>query len=104
MLRIFISISFSFGPFFARVCSPANPKLQIRLSDQTNLANFRVAKHSFENLVRNIRSIACVCLVVCFSCLTETWSAQGNFERLGIPVRKGGLMGCIVGPDGKGGE
>lgn len=28
----------------------------------------------------------------------------GRFESLGIPVRKGGLMGCIVGPDGKGGE
>ena len=31
-------------------------------------------------------------------------SAQGRFESLGIPVRKGGLMGCIVGPDGHGGE
>jgi streptogramin lyase len=63
-----------------------------------------MATHSFESLVRNICSIVCVCLLVWFSCLTETWSAHGNFERLGIPVRKGGLMGCIVGPDGKGGE
>lgn len=28
----------------------------------------------------------------------------GRFEDLGTPVRKGGLMGCIVGPNGKGGE
>ncbi len=42
-------------------------------------------------------------LLICF-CATQTQSEQGKFERLGIPVRKGGLMGCIVGPDGKGGE
>jgi hypothetical protein len=30
--------------------------------------------------------------------------AEGKFERLGIPVRVGGLMGCIVGPNGRGGE
>ncbi|MBI2949874.1 MAG: hypothetical protein HYY23_19760 [Verrucomicrobia bacterium] len=30
--------------------------------------------------------------------------AAGRFESLGIPVRKGGLMGCLVGPDGRGGE
>lgn len=30
--------------------------------------------------------------------------ADGRFERLAIPVTKGGLMGCIVGPDGKGSE
>ena len=29
---------------------------------------------------------------------------SGRFESLGIPVRVGGLMGCIVGPDGKGGQ
>lgn len=28
----------------------------------------------------------------------------GRFESLGVPVRVGGLMGCLVGPDGKGGE
>lgn len=28
----------------------------------------------------------------------------GRFESLGVPVTKGGLMGCLVGPDGKGGE
>ncbi len=31
-------------------------------------------------------------------------SAQGRFESLGIPVRKGGLMGCVVGHNGHGGE
>jgi outer membrane protein assembly factor BamB len=30
--------------------------------------------------------------------------ASGSFECLGIPVRVGGLMGCVVGPDGRGGE
>jgi len=30
--------------------------------------------------------------------------AVGKFESLGIPVRKSGLMGCIVGPNGRGGE
>jgi streptogramin lyase len=30
--------------------------------------------------------------------------AAGQFECLGIPVRVGGLMGCIVGPNGRGGE
>ena len=29
---------------------------------------------------------------------------DGHFQSLGVPVRKGGLMGCIVGPDGRGGE
>lgn len=28
----------------------------------------------------------------------------GHFELLGVPVRKGGLMGCLVGPNGRGGE
>ncbi len=27
-----------------------------------------------------------------------------RFETLGIPIRKGGLMGCLVGPNGRGGE
>jgi outer membrane protein assembly factor BamB len=31
-------------------------------------------------------------------------SEGGRFESLGIPVRVGGLMGCIVGPNGHGGE
>src|SRR5881397_719773 len=30
--------------------------------------------------------------------------AAGPFETLGVPVRKGGLMGCLVGPNGRGGE
>ncbi|HYV27289.1 MAG TPA: hypothetical protein VFA77_07130, partial [Candidatus Eisenbacteria bacterium] len=28
----------------------------------------------------------------------------GRFESLGIPVKVGGLMGCLVGPNGRGGE
>jgi len=29
---------------------------------------------------------------------------SSKFENLGIPVRVGGLMGCVVGPNGRGGE
>src|SRR5688572_4741513 len=29
---------------------------------------------------------------------------SGRFEDLGRPVRKGGLMGCIAGPNGVGGN
>jgi hypothetical protein len=40
--------------------------------------------------------------------LVRTLSAEtapaGRFESLGIPVRVGGLMGCVVGPNGRGGE
>ena len=31
-------------------------------------------------------------------------AAAGRYESLGIPVRKGGLMGCLVGPYGRGGQ
>lgn len=30
--------------------------------------------------------------------------SAGQFENLGIPVKMGGLMGCVVGPNGRGGE
>ncbi len=43
-----------------------------------------------------------VLLQVCLGQVSEP-PADG-FEQLGIPVRMGGLMGCIVGPNGKGGE
>jgi len=36
--------------------------------------------------------------------LAAATAAQGRFESLGIPVRAGGLMGCLVGPNGRGGE
>jgi outer membrane protein assembly factor BamB len=41
------------------------------------------------------------------ACLAGATAAQpegGRFESLGIPVRVGGLMGCIVGPNGRGSE
>jgi outer membrane protein assembly factor BamB len=41
-------------------------------------------------------------LLACASCLAQGTNA--GFQSLGIPVRMGGLMGCIVGPNGKGGE
>jgi streptogramin lyase len=43
-----------------------------------------------------------------FGCLALALSANGaepgGFESLGVPVKVGGLMGCIVGPNGHGGE
>jgi len=36
--------------------------------------------------------------------LSDSLLSAGEFTSLGHPVRKGGLMGCLVGPDGKGGE
>src|ERR1051326_6656865 len=38
------------------------------------------------------------------ACLAGAQPTGSRFESLGIPVRAGGLMGCIVGPNGKGGE
>ena len=47
----------------------------------------------------------CALLLFCFrSIFGAEQSGPGKFESLGIPVRKGGLMGCIVGPNGRGGE
>jgi outer membrane protein assembly factor BamB len=36
--------------------------------------------------------------------VSAVFADEGRFESLGIPVRVGGLMGCVVGPDGHGGE
>ena len=36
--------------------------------------------------------------------LASAQPAGSRFESLGIPVRVGGLMGCVVGPNGRGGE
>ena len=47
----------------------------------------------------------CWFIFLCFvTCLATAQTDGGKFESVGIPVRKGGLMGCIVGPDGRGGE
>ena len=46
-----------------------------------------------------------LCLwLVCCSGAMAAQPEGGRFESLGIPVRVGGLMGCIVGPNGRGGE
>jgi streptogramin lyase len=44
-----------------------------------------------------------ILLTVCLLALPLN-AADTRFESLGIPVRVGGLMGCIAGPDGHGGE
>ncbi len=48
----------------------------------------------------------CVLGLAAFLCVApwECTARAGNFERLGTPVRVGGLMGCVVGPNGRGGE
>jgi len=50
----------------------------------------------------------CTCLVLCVAvALAPPLLAAddaGRFESLGVPVRVGGLMGCIIGPDGRGSE
>jgi outer membrane protein assembly factor BamB len=48
-----------------------------------------------------------LCWSVWLACVAGVAAAQPEgrrFESLGIPVRVGGLLGCIVGPNGRGGE
>jgi len=40
------------------------------------------------------------CLALAFAAAADA----GRFESLGVPVKVGGLKGCVVGPDGRGGE
>ena len=42
--------------------------------------------------------------LACVAGVTAAQPEAGRFESLGIPVRVGGLMGCVVGPNGHGGE
>lgn len=37
------------------------------------------------------------------SCWAEV-AAEDRFELVGVPIRQGGMKGCLVGPDGQGGE
>ena len=52
-----------------------------------------------------MKSLAFAALL-CAWAVRPLMATQTNtaFESLGIPVRVGGLMGCIVGPNGRGGE
>jgi streptogramin lyase len=43
-------------------------------------------------------------IALCSLRLAAAEPVMGTFEKLGVPVRVGGLMGCIVGPNGRGGE
>jgi streptogramin lyase len=45
-------------------------------------------------------ALLCACAVASQAAGTNT----NRFESLGIPVHMGGLMGCIAGPNGRGGE
>src|SRR6185312_7262687 len=65
-------------------------------------ARLEVAKHNPGKSVKVHSRLLCSLYLAL--CLAQTVFAAGKFERLTIPVRAGGLMGCIVGPDGKGGE
>lgn len=53
--------------------------------------------------MKSNRLLALTLLATSF-CLGAAEKAAAQFESLGIPVRVGGLMGCVVGPNGKGGE
>ncbi len=54
--------------------------------------------------MRNLKTFALLILLTCASTIAGAETKSAGYESLGIPVRKGGLMGCIVGPNGKGGE
>src|SRR5262245_22496518 len=43
-------------------------------------------------------------IAVGLGCVAAETPAPGRFESLGIPVRVGGLIGCLVGPNGTGCE
>ena len=47
----------------------------------------------------SLRLLGCLALA-----LSANAAEVGRFESLGVPVKVGGLMGCIVGPNGRGGE
>src|SRR5688572_15279567 len=54
-----------------------------------------------------VKAARCVWFMVLFAMSFPAVAAprgEGHFQSLGVPVRKGGLMGCIVGPDGRAGE
>ncbi len=57
-------------------------------------------------LRRSVKAIRPAVLLCLFMAMTVSAAApsDGRFESLGIPVRVGGLMGCVVGPNGRGGE
>ena len=48
---------------------------------------------------RSLRLVGCLAVAV-----SANAAEVGRFESLGVPVKVGGLMGCIVGPNGHGGE
>lgn len=67
---------------------------KIELGDPSSLLNHRRIMQS-----NRIASLVLLALTsVAFA------AEEGKFESLGIPVRVGGLMGCIVGPNGRGGD
>jgi outer membrane protein assembly factor BamB len=50
------------------------------------------------------KHLLCCLWLACVAVATAAQPESGRFESLGIPVRVGGLMGCVVGPNGRGGE
>src|SRR5438552_255517 len=59
-----------------------------------------------QNISQSVKGIALLGVIFLnfVAGLTAAPAESGRFESLGIPVRKGGLMGCTVGPNGRGGE
>ena len=73
----------------------------------TQIESLRDSQHNHPIVIRPFRSelrltIGVLAIATVFSVVHE--SAPAQFESLGIPVKAGGLMGCIVGPNGRGGE
>ncbi|MBI4325388.1 MAG: hypothetical protein HY674_09005, partial [Chloroflexi bacterium] len=67
----------------------------------------RLAEVCFGGSIRSLMKLMALwsCLgAFAITCGAAESSPAGRFESLGIPVRKGGLMGCLVGPNGRGGE
>ncbi len=54
--------------------------------------------------MNSIWRVFVVCAVTSLGLFAVERIHAGTFEKLGIPVRVGGLMGCIIGPNGRGGE
>ncbi len=52
----------------------------------------------------NPKHFFCCLWLAGIASVTAAQPEAGRFESLGIPVRVGGLMGCVVGPNGRGGE
>jgi streptogramin lyase len=59
---------------------------------------------ALDQIVRMLNRLLLLAICMVFSPFGSAAPADKDFESLGVPVRVGGLMGCIVGPNGRDGE